>query len=377
MALYKQLSDRKDVSREQALLQARDLMDFSMQGTFTTVRFLTQVVPFMNAQLQGMYKLGRSAKDDPARFAVVTGAVALMSLALLAAYGDDDDWKRREDWDRDNYWWFKFGGTAFRIPKPFEIGAIGTLAERSAELLFDQEMTGARFRKAVGKVIGDQLSMNPIPQLVKPIIDISANTDSFTGRPIESTAMASLAPEARYRSSTSMVARGASTALGGALSPVQIDHLVRSYFSWLGAFAVGTADRAIRAVSDEPEKPASDMFKVLSGGMVSDLDGAQSRYVTQMYEQAKTIDEAYATWRHHLKLGETEKAASLLADRRNDIVRYHQVQKVKRVESALNALARRVEADRTKTGRQKREELNRIAAQKDRIARSVAGFPGG
>lgn len=62
--------------------------------------------------------------------AYVTGAVAMASLALLAAYGDDDDWKRREDWDRNNFWWFKVGGIAFRIPKPFELGAIGTLAER-------------------------------------------------------------------------------------------------------------------------------------------------------------------------------------------------------------------------------------------------------
>ena len=108
MALYHQLI-RQNKSHAEASLMARDLMDFSMQGSFTTIRFLTQVVPFMNARLQGMYKLRRATKDDPARLALVTSAVALASLALLAAYGDDDDWKRREDWDRDNYWWFKLG----------------------------------------------------------------------------------------------------------------------------------------------------------------------------------------------------------------------------------------------------------------------------
>ena len=45
-ALYKQLR-AQGMNHAQASLQARDLMDFSMQGTFTTVRFLTQVVPFM------------------------------------------------------------------------------------------------------------------------------------------------------------------------------------------------------------------------------------------------------------------------------------------------------------------------------------------
>ena len=70
--------------------------------------------------------------------AVVIGAASLASLALLAAFGDDDDWKKREDWDRDTYWWFKFGGIAYRIPKPFEIGAAATLVERTAELIFDK-----------------------------------------------------------------------------------------------------------------------------------------------------------------------------------------------------------------------------------------------
>jgi hypothetical protein len=55
----------------------------------------------------------------------------------------------------------------------------------------------------------------------------------------------------------------------------------------------------------------------------------------------------------------------------------YQAEGINRAESALNAQARRIEADRTKTGRQKREELDWIAAQKDRFARSVAGFPGG
>jgi NAD(P)-dependent dehydrogenase (short-subunit alcohol dehydrogenase family) len=100
------------------LPMARDLMDFSMQGSFATIRFLTQVVPFFNARIQGLYKLGRAAKEDPARLGAVIGAAALMSVSLLLAFGNDDDWKKREDWDRNNYWWFKFGGTAFRIPKP-------------------------------------------------------------------------------------------------------------------------------------------------------------------------------------------------------------------------------------------------------------------
>ena len=60
----------------------------------------------------------------------------LASIALYLAYKDDEDFKEGEQWDRDTYWWFKFPGSdvAFRLPKPFEVGALGTMAERGGHL---------------------------------------------------------------------------------------------------------------------------------------------------------------------------------------------------------------------------------------------------
>ena len=276
-SLYDQLV-KQGMSHADASLQARDLMDFSMGGSFTAVRFLTQVVPFFNARIQGLYKLGRAAKEDPARFSAVLGATAAFSLLLLAAYSDDDDWNKREDWDRNNFWWFKFGGMAFRIPKPFEIGAIATLAERGFELAFDKEMTGKRFRKQVVNLLGDNLSMNPIPQMVKPILDVYANTNSYSGRPIETMGMERLQSEYRFTDRTSMAARGASTAINAAtelvgvegLSPVQIDHMLRGYFGWLGSFVVGAGDVLARPLTNQPGHAAPDYWKTATGSMVTD-----------------------------------------------------------------------------------------------------------
>ncbi|MDR0261293.1 MAG: hypothetical protein LBI76_15945, partial [Comamonas sp.] len=107
-ALYEKLI-AKGHSHAEASFMARDLMDFSMSGKWEMVRFLTQTVPFLNARMQGLYKLGRAAAEDPKRFGAIAGAVSLASLGLLAAYQDDEDWKKRDDWDRDSYWWFKIG----------------------------------------------------------------------------------------------------------------------------------------------------------------------------------------------------------------------------------------------------------------------------
>jgi hypothetical protein len=378
-ALYQQLR-RQGINHAEASLQARDLMDFSMQGSWNTVRFLTQVVPFMNARLQGLYKLGRGAKEDPWRFSMVLGATALMSLGLMAAYHDDDDWKKREDWDRNNFWWLKFGGVAFRIPKPFEIGAIATLAERGAEWAFDDEMTARRFRENVLDLLGDNLSMNPVPQLAKPLIDLYANWDSFTDRPIESMGLEKLKSEYRFDQRTSMVARGASTAMNAvtglvgaeALSPKQIDHLIRGYFGWLGAFLVGASDVLLRPATDQPTKPAPDYWATVTGRMVSELEGAPSRYVSQMYTQAKEVEQAYSTWRQLLREGKAEEANAFRDEYEPQLRQYQRVQQLKRLESQLNLQAKRIEGG-DGTPEEKRDRILAIRRQQDQVARPLGG----
>lgn len=369
-ALYNQLI-KQGKSHAEAALLARDLMDFSMQGSFNTIRFLSQVVPFFNARLQGMYKLGRAARDDPKKMAVVTGALALASIALMAGYHDDDDWKRREDWDRDNYWWFKLGGIEYRIPKPFELGAVATLAERSVEYLTNDEMTGERFRNVIGKIAENNLSMNPVPQMVKPIIDLYANKDSFTGRPIETMGMQRLDSDMRFNSNTSMLARALSTATLGALSPVQYDHLVRAYFGWIGATAVSSADMAARVFMNEPTKPAMDYWKVATQGMMKEQGSGSSRYLTLLYDQASELEQAYGTYRQLLKDGKLEDANDYYESNADKLKRYKFVNSVKSMETKLNASIRSIERSDA-SAEEKKARIERVQAMKERVAKRVA-----
>jgi len=125
IALYKKLRAEGKTHLE-ASFEARDLMDFSMSGSSGAIRYLSQIVPFLNARLQGLYKLGRDGINPTVRvfyntatgkpiiqddiqkaksFSTVAGAVTLASMALYMAFKDDEDFKKREQWDRDNFWW--------------------------------------------------------------------------------------------------------------------------------------------------------------------------------------------------------------------------------------------------------------------------------
>jgi hypothetical protein len=380
-ALYKQMI-AKGLSHEEASLAARDLMDFSMGGTWTTVRTLSQMVPFVNARIQGLYKLGRAAKEDPARMAAVLGAVAGFSIALAYAYRDDKDWKKREDWDRDNFWWFKFGGVALRIPKPFEVGALATLAERGSEFMYDKNMTGSRYGKIAVDLLMDNLSMNPTPQGVKPLLDVYSNKDSFTGRAIESQGMEKLSPDYRYNQGSTMLARGLSSAGQGAieavgldrtgasfLSPLQIDHLLQGYFGWLGAATIAVPDLVLRQATGQPTRPTADYFKVASQGIVQETEGAGSYYVSALYDQAKIIEQAYATF-HSLQKTDPKAASAYLKDNIKDISKYQSVEHVKATEAKFNEMIRMIERS-AKDPDAKKTEIRRIRQMQDQIARSI------
>lgn len=382
-ALYERLR-AKGLSHAEASFQARDLMDFSMSGKWETVRFLAQTVPFLNARLQGLYKLGRAAGEDPRRFAAMAGAVSLASLGLLAAYADDDDWKKREDFDRDNFWWFKIGDKAFRIPKPFEVGAIGTVAERTAELMMSEEMTGKRFGQRISDMVFNTFAMDPTPQAIKPFLDVYANKDSFSGRAIEGMADERLRPQDRYNERTSEVARLLGSwglpdpvrlAKGeySGLSPKQVDFLLRGYFGWLATVSTTATDTIARPMLDRGERPSMrlrDTF--LAGNFVEELPTGSSRYVTTMYEQAKGVEQAWASHQAAIKSGDIELARSIQEEEGPKLRNRMAINAAKQQMAELGQRAKKIEGDRLMTGEIKRERLTQIEQQRNAIAQRVA-----
>jgi hypothetical protein len=385
VSLYEHLLS-KGYSQAEANFMSRDLMDFSLQGRWPVVRFLAQSVPFLNARLQGLSKLGRGAKEDPRRFGYVVGAVAMASIALMLAYEDDEDWKKRPDWDRDTNWWFKIGDTAFRIPKPFEIGAIGTVAERTWEMAFNDEMTWKRYRARLSHMIFETFAMDPTPQLIVPIAEIYANREGFTGRPIEGMSLQKLRPEDRATESTSSVARmlgqmglpnPVALVKGNyeKLSPVQIDHLVRGYFGWIGTTASNILDFGLRPLMDRGERPAyrlKDVFVV--GNFAEGLPAGSSRYVDQLYDQARVIEQAYMSYRDAVKKGDRERARELMAEEGDKIRAYKAINKISDQVSEINRKIRQIDASRTLSAETKRKMIDQLSQRKNAIAKQSQRF---
>lgn len=387
MALYNQLRER-GLTHLQASFEARDLMDFSMQGSFSAFRYLTQVVPFMNARIQGLYKLGRDGilptsrvfynsltgkeldlddKKKAQAFSIVTSAVCLASLALYAGFKDDEEFQKRSDWDRDNFWWIRLPGmeAALRIPKPFEIGALGTIAERTAEQIFDADSEGKQFTSALSRMMFDTFAMNPIPQVIKPVVDLYANKDSFTGAPIETAGMEALSKAERKADTTSPLAMALAPVLNIALpekaelSPVQVDYAIKGYFGWLGGTVASTSMYAVMPFK-EGAYPDTQWMDKASLGFVKTLPSNMSQYTTAFYENNKQIQQAFADMRHYAEIGEMDKVQEIMEDKGDKIALQQMYTQTSKQMANIRKQISVVTNDTSLDGSTKREQIDQM-----------------
>lgn len=386
LALYKQLRE-EGMSHLEATYRARDLLDFSMQGAWGSWRLLTQTVPFLNARVQGLYKLGRDGIAPTTRvlyntitgqeinqtdrqkaisFSIVTGATTFATLALYLAFMGDEEFQKRDDWDRDNFWWYKLPGMeyALRVPKPFEIGAIATLAERTVEQIIDQGSEGKQFKDSLSRMLFDTFAFN-LPQVFKPLVDLYSNKDSFTGAPIETAGMERLSKAERYSDNTSALAK----LLGGTanlalpekaeISPVQMDYAIKAYFGWLGGTIAWMSSYAVQPFKDGAY-PSQKWVDRASLGYLRELPATQSRYVNSFYEYNKKFSQSLSDMRHYAEIGQAEKVQAILEEKGDQIGMAKFYDKTSKNMANIRSQIRVITNDPDLSASEKKESIDRL-----------------
>lgn len=386
----------EESGRLRAAFEARDIMDFSAHGSWPAIRFLVRVVPFLNARLQGLDKIYRAGvkpsimvamgegtatdREAAGRFAAVTGALVLASLALYMANLDDEEYQKLEEWQKDTYWFFRVGDKGYFVPKPFEVGAIATLAERVAQQFLDDKATGDVFRERLQAMLTETFSFNPVPHMFQPALDIYANKDAFTGRDIETAGMERLSIGLRARDTTTAPARAlsaASRAFGDespvALSPVQADHLIRGYLGGVGASAAGMIDTFWRAGNGQeaPSKRWSEYQPIRRFYRDLGAPAPYTRYSTVFYDGLRESSRVYADVMELQHLGRLDEARSLAADNRQMMAMRRDLNRAQQTLSQINRRMQQVRRS-DNSAEWKRQELDRLTTMRNRIT-EVAG----
>ena len=270
LALYERLK-AQGMTDKQAAFQAYMLAPFSRQGSGqgvfgNVVQSLIPLVPFLNAKIQGLYRLVENEKGNKTilkipqqiflRSMVITAfSTALYGLALSGGNEDELDKLTVDDIIRYD-WAFLPGGGKIALPRNFEIGsffgAVPILAMEAYRKGHTDDLT-----KAAVSIGTSTLFFNPIPQAVLPILSAVTNYDFFRGRELENYAMRNLPTEDRVDRSTTTAARLASAATGNLVSPIKMQAVLNGYLGSIGSGFMSGFDSIVLANLDViPGKPA-------------------------------------------------------------------------------------------------------------------------
>ncbi|CFQ78308.1 TPA: LPD38 domain-containing protein [Yersinia enterocolitica] len=358
-------------SKAQAAFESRDLMDFSMMGASNIMINLSDMLPFFNARMQGLSKLGRAIKENPREVLKRGGMITAASLALMALNWDDKRYEELQDWDKDTYWHAWIGDQHIRFPKPFEFGAIfGTLPERFVRALGGKD-TGAKFGKLVAHNFMETMAFNPIPQVAMPIAEAYVNYDFFKGGPIENMADSNLMAGARYNDQTSLLMREIGEATN--MSPKMLDHIVMGYTGSLGGYVMGATNLLMRNLKDYGETPAMrlDELPVIKSFFRGSDPAKSTQFTEDFYRMMTEANQINSTINSFRKQGRGDDANELIEENRGKLSQRQGLTATQKQVKALNAQIEMMRRDRILTADQKREKIDRLMATRNKLVKQA------
>ena len=335
---YKRAVAQGEHPRHAAYLSREVSTDWAMRGDSKALGVLYDSVLFLKAAAVSMDRVYRGVVHDPNKGKIMawTAAMAAFSAVNYLNNRHRKDYQQMTDAERDIYWHFyvptpellhhiadtagplpagphgeEQGWLHLKFPKIWEVGAVASIAERELEGILTGRPGEAQAN--VARVLWQLFSINPIPQVLRPIAEAAMNTDLFTGSPIVPKGLEDVQPYARATPTTSTAMRKLGMLESGLpaslqVSPAQAEHLLRGYLnSW--------ADYGLRLIDGIAFDDAPHM-RLDQAPVIRRFYGEQprlnSRYVDELYQMVGAADQVRATARFMTRTFSPEQAQAEL-----------------------------------------------------------------
>ena len=334
IAVFKRVKAKalKDgMSEEQAIdfavFKARESINFSVKGMHPFLNSLRQMIPFINATIVGLDTLYRAAtgyglnpeerKEAMRQFRIKAGVMVGFATAYAMMYANDDDYNKLPDYVKDNNFLIPIGTgedrNFIKLAIPYEVGFLFKTVPEVLVRYLSGNSTGKEMLASYwgGLLHNLPTGGTPIPQAVRPGLEVITNYSFFTGRPIEGMSDQGL-PKAMRGDKASEFAKVLSrVGLDKlSLSPAQIDYLMQGYFAELGTFSTEMASSVLSygQGKNPPEKNLYEMpfFRSFMTNPNSD------KAVADFYEVTQTAQEVSRAFTDMANLGKTEEARAYL-----------------------------------------------------------------
>jgi len=387
LAEYKAMLKQGSSKREAAFAGREISTDFAMRGSSQALRVITISIPFMNARMQGHYRIAREVgqrqpngkfRFDPSgtyNYALrATLGIMLPSLVLYMLNRDDDRYLELPDYVKDLSWFIPTGtgeDDYILIPKPFETGMLwGSVPERMMANLRGEEH-GEELTDAMLWMAMETFGIDFVAQAYKPWDDLRRNK-SFTGAPIIPEYMQHIEPAEQYRAYTS----DSMIALGRAMniSPIKAEYLVRGYFGTLGTWALGAADYVVGDMSEGGQRVATDWEdNVLLSPFVNDGPLKRTKSESKVYDMLKETRIVTNTIRDMTRRSPERLEEYINSDDHKAI--YATNKMLERQSKVLRELRNTQDVIRYSkdlTGEEKRDKLHEIQRVINKVTRATA-----
>lgn len=383
---------KQGLSDMEATLATLESMNFSKRGTSGSLYALNMMVPFLNAQIQGLNvlyqaftgKLPYADKLKVQRKLITRGMMlAAGTLAYAAAMQDDEIYKNASLRDRLQNWFVPVPGVdePVKVPIPFEVGLIFKALPEAIALSMSKDEDAERVLAALGGLVAMSSPVGIstfVPQAAKPLVEATTNYQFYNGAPVESKREQELMPSERTRDKTSGVAKLISEMISGVaegagyptkgISPVMVDSLINGYTGGLGLAIAQMVGTLVPTGETPPsaEKRMSDLPVV--GSLFQPVDA--SGQITQFYEKATEYGQIKQTFDKMLNEGRADDAQAFAEKYGRQIALADVAEDFKQTMSEFTDVERTVRADMQMSPVEKRRTLDELRQAKIEFAKA-------
>jgi len=378
LALVLKNAEANGLSEVEADMMTMESMNFYKRGLSPTLQYASRLIPFFNAQIQGLNVLIKAARGNmpfeeqqEIKRKFFNNALLLTATGLVYAMAMEDDETFRNARPRDKYsnFFLPIPGVdePLKLPIPFEAGYFYSLAVAAVDAMRAETDGKAQWTALKDLFLGSVpgYSSMGMPQIVKPALEVWTNKNFLTGGPVESLRLQGYSTEERYLATTTELAKQLSKAVP-ILSPIQIEHIVRGYLGVLPLVAAAGANGLFEreGKGEKPEARASDM-PLLGSAFQKKYGGGDSDVV---YREAQDVMEAKTTFNKMLKEGRREEAVAFRDENRTELALAPAAGQYRQLVGRINEDVRRTQERNDLNAQEKRIRLDALDKAKQQAA---------